>query len=381
MRLLDFYVLRNFLRAYFYCIAAFLAVWLVFDISDKISTFLDESVSVISVAHYYLTQAPEIIVIVLPIALLLALLFSLSRMSRSNEIVSMLTAGISIPRLLVPLFAAGLATTALSAALNFALSPHAEQARKAYFEEMRDESRGAMAMGQIFRNRSGNRTWFIQRFNATTNEFVTLQVLQQDANDNIVTNYLATSATYEPAARAWQLRGVKVVHYDAEGNIAGEENRAQLLVHDWDETPFRLASSNMRAEYLSVPELRDYLRYNADFPRTLLAPFATHLHYRLALPLTCLIVVLIASPLAIGFSRKGVLSSVAAAIGLIFFMNFLTHFFLALGEGARIAPWAAAWTPNLLFAIVGVILLYLRSSNREARELFSVRASPHPARA
>jgi lipopolysaccharide export LptBFGC system permease protein LptF len=121
----------------------------------------------------------------------------------------------------------------------------------------------------------------------------------------------------------------------------------------------------VRAEYLSVPELREYLHFNSDFPDTLLAPFKTHLHYRLALPWTCLVVVFIAAPLGIGFSRRGVLSSVAASIILVFSMNFLTHLFLALGEGFRVSAWTAAWTPNLLFAVIGLHLLYLRSTNRE----------------
>ena len=42
MRLLDRYVIRNFLQAYIYCIAGFLSIWLIFDISDNISTFIDE---------------------------------------------------------------------------------------------------------------------------------------------------------------------------------------------------------------------------------------------------------------------------------------------------------------------------------------------------
>ena len=52
--------------------------------------------------------------------------------------------------------------------------------------------------GQIFRNRPDNRTWFIQRFRPDKNEFITVQVLQQDANDNIVMNYLAPARVYHP---------------------------------------------------------------------------------------------------------------------------------------------------------------------------------------
>ena len=111
MKLLDRYVLRNFLQAYFYCIAAFFSIWLIFDISDKISTFLDERVPLHRVLHYYLTQIPQILVILLPVSLLLGLLFCLGRMSRANEIVSMLTAGISLPRLLLPLIFIGIITS------------------------------------------------------------------------------------------------------------------------------------------------------------------------------------------------------------------------------------------------------------------------------
>lgn len=367
MRLLDRYVLRNFLQVYLYCIAAFISIWLIFDISDNISTFLDDRISPWLVVLYYLTQFPQILVILLPVSLMLGLLFCLSRMSRTNEIVSMLTAGISVPRMLLPLFGMGLLTVATSAALNYSLAPHAEHARRTFFESVREDPRGLGATGQIFRNRTENRTWFIQRFRPESNEFVTVQVLQQDEHDNIVKNYLATRAVYHADVPAWELQFVKVVSYDNSGNILQEDTYASLMMPQWNETPFRLASSNMRAEFLSLPELRDYLHSNSDFPHSLLAPFATHLEYRVALPWTCLVVVLLAAPLAIGFTRGGVLSSVATAIGLVFAMTFSTHLFLALGEGDRIPAWAAAWTPNILFAAIGFFLLYLRSTNRDLR--------------
>jgi lipopolysaccharide export LptBFGC system permease protein LptF len=192
-----------------------------------------------------------------------------------------------------------------------------------------------------------------------------VQVLQQDEHDKIITNYIAASASYDSAKKTWEMHDVKIVNYDPKGNITHEEMRPSLTIPNWSETPYRLGSANVRAEYLSVPELRDYLRFNADFPKTLLAPFQTHLQYRLALPWTCFVVVLIAAPLGIGYSRRGILSSVAASIVLVFSMNFLTHLFLALGEGYRVAAWIAAWTPNLIFTVIGIYLLFLRATNRE----------------
>ena len=364
MRLLDRYVIRNFVQVYFYCIAGFTSIWLIFDVSDNISSFIDNHIAVSLVARYYATQIPQVLIILLPVALLLSLLFALGRMSRANEIVSMLTAGISLPRVLLPLIGIGLLTVAVTMALNYSLAPHAELARKMFLSEA--QSRPARNIqGQVFRNRSELRTWFIQNFRLGDNMFNNVQVLQQDANDNIVTGYVAVRAFYRPQTKTWDLENVRLTYYDAAGNITKEEFRPALTIEHWSETPFRLSSANVQAEALSVPELSEYLHFNADFPPTLLAPFRTHFQYRLALPWTCLVVVCIAAPLGIGYSRRGVLSSVAAAVVLVFSNNFLVHLFLALGEGDRVPGWIAAWTPNILFAGIGLYLLYLRASNRE----------------
>src|SRR6266576_1399634 len=363
MRLLDRYVIRNFVQVYFYCIAGFTSIWLIFDVSDNISSFIDNHIGLPLVIRYYATQIPQVFIILLPVSLRLSLLFALGRMSRANEIVSMLTAGVSLPRVLLPLIGMGLLTVAASMTLNYSLAPHAELARKTVLSEARVHPE-AFIEGQIFRNRTDARTWFVQNFRHGGNTFNNVQVLQQDVNGNILINYLATRAFYRPETKTWDHEKAKVVHYDRAGNIIDEQIYPSLKVDHWSETPFRLGSANVRAEFLSLPELREYLHFNADFPATLLAPFRTHLQYRLALPWTCLVVVCIAAPLGIGYSRRGVLSSVAAAVFLVFSNNFLVHLFLALGEGDRVSPWVAAWTPNVLFTAIGLYLLYLRASTR-----------------
>src|SRR6266536_5787126 len=136
MRLLDRYVIRNFLQAYLYCIAGFISIWLIFDISDNISTLLDERVGLFLAVQYYITQVPQVFIILLPVSLFLALLFSLGRMSRANEIVSMLTAGVSVPRVLLPLLAIGLLTTGATLALNYSFAAHAELARKNFLDQV-----------------------------------------------------------------------------------------------------------------------------------------------------------------------------------------------------------------------------------------------------
>ncbi|MBA3831829.1 MAG: LptF/LptG family permease [Chthoniobacterales bacterium] len=367
MRLLDRYIIRNFLQPFAYCILGFLAIWLIFDISDNSSLIFDQRTPLLGVLQFYVGQIPEVLVVLLPVSLLLALLFSLGRMSRANEIVSMLTAGVSVPRVALPLLLIGLLTTGVTFALNYSLAAHAERARKVFFDEIsRGGPRDLVINGQVFRNRTDDRTWFIARFRPGSNQFSGLQIVQQDEDQNIVRNYLASEASFDPAHKTWRLGQAKVVNYDQAGNITSEKMERALTIDGWSETPYRLSSANVRPEFLGISELREYLHFNSDFPEALLAPFRTQLEYRWALPWTCFVVAIMATPLGIGFSRRGILSSVAAAIVLVFSMNFLTHLFLALGEGDRISPLAAAWAPNLIFLIIGLYLLRLRATNREA---------------
>ncbi len=367
MRLLDRYIVRNFLQPYIYCIIGFLSIWLIFDISDNSSTIFDEHAALGMVVQFYWTQIPQVLVILLPVSLLLSLLFSLGRMSRANEIVSMLTAGVSVPRVVFPLLIIGFLTTGVTQALNYSLAAHAELARKNFFDQVnRGGVREVVITAQVFRNRSDNRTWYIARFRRNANQFSGVQVVQQDAQGNITRNYIVTQAFYEPATKSWRMENVKVVNYDIAGNITDEKLLPSLTITGWSETPYRLSSANVRPEFLGVSELQEYLRYNSDFPQTLLAPFRTQLQYRWALPWTCMVVAIMATPLGIGFSRRGILASVAVAIGLVFTMNFLIHLFLALGEGDRVSPVVAGWTPNVIYFVIGLYLLRLRATNREA---------------
>lgn len=368
MRLLDRYILRNFLQPYVYCILGFLSIWLIFDISDNSSTIFDERAPLGLVVQFYWSQIPQVLVILLPVSLLLALLFSLGRMSRSNEIVSMLTAGVSVPRMVLPLLVVGLVTTGAAFALNYSLAAHAELARKLFLEQVlsRTGPREVVITAQVFRNRTDNRTWYVARFRPNTNEFSGVQVVQQDAQGNITRNYIATEAFYEPVTKTWRLEKAKLVNYDPAGNITDEKLVTSLTITGWSETPYRLSSAGVRPEFLGIPELREYLRFNSDFPETLLAPFRTQLQYRWALPWTCFVVAFMATPLGISFSRRGIITSVALAIGLVFTLNFLTHLFLALGEGDRVSPITAAWAPNLIFFVIGLYLLRLRATNRQA---------------
>ena len=80
-------------------------------------------------------------------------------------------------------------------------------------------------------------------------------------------------------------------------------------------------------------------------------------------------VIFIAAPLGIVYSRRGVLTGVASSIFIFAAMGFIEKLFLALGKGDRIPAIVAAWSSDIVFALVGCFLLYLRSNNRELPRL------------
>lgn len=375
MRLLDRYTLQNFLVPFIYCFLGFIAIWLIFDLSDNGPDFIEAKVPAARIGYFYLSQLPQIVVICLPVGLLLALLYSLSRMSRFNEIISMLGAGVSIVRLLYPLMAVGLLATGASLALNYELAPHAEGVKKALLDQLvKGTDKKGIVAGQLFRDRTNARTWYVQKIRLPANELIGLHITQQNAAGIIERKYYARRATFNPKTRFWTLERGKTVEFDPDGNKTNDVDWESEVIKGWTETPKRIASSNIEAQGLSIPELVDYLDFNSDFPAPQLAPYRTHLQYRWALPWSCFVVILIAAPLGIVYSRRGVLAGVASSLVIFFGMIFLTNLFLALGKGDRISPATAAWAPNALFAVLGLFLLYLRSSNRELPRFKRARA-------
>jgi lipopolysaccharide export system permease protein len=366
MRILDRYVLRKFLLPFAYCFVGFIAIWFIFDLSDNLPDFLQGKAGFDFLLEYYQSQISEIIVISLPIGALLALLYSLTAMSRSNEIISMLGAGVSVTRVLVPLIGVGLVLTAITGYFNYENAPHAAMIKKRMLRDIKRGKKTEVGLtGHLYRNREDLRTWFSRKVYVGGQRLSDVQIVQQDADGNIVKQWYARDAYHNDITKSWNLQRARYVEIDLEGKISKSEMHDELEIPGWRETPWRIGSSVMNPDYLSVPELEDYLAFNKDFPEVRLAPYRTQLHYRWALPWVCLLVVFIAAPLGIVYSRRGILGGVATAIGLFFSLVFFSSLFVALGKGNRISPWLATWGPMAVYFLIGLGLLWFRSTNRD----------------
>src|SRR5882762_6915533 len=118
MRLLDRYLLRELLVPFGYCLVGFLIFWVSFDLFVQLSNFQKLKLTSGDVLAYYVVKTPEMLVTVLPIAFLLALLYTLTNHARHHELTAIRAAGISLARLALPYLATGLLLSASLFALN-----------------------------------------------------------------------------------------------------------------------------------------------------------------------------------------------------------------------------------------------------------------------
>ena len=373
MRLLDRYILRNFLLPFVYCCLGFIAVWLVFELGSKANDFISGGATLGYIFTFQLEQLPSVAVLILPVALLLALLYCLGRMSQSNEILSMLSAGVSLGRLLLPIFCLGLGAVALSTYLQYAAAPKADARREraeAELEAGRRLQRLNATAGYLFPNRADNRVWFIEKMPADTS--LPLEgVRVEQVTPAGITKYYAQTATYDEAARTWLFHDARTLRTNPDGGGTLPDGSFEiaypplLKITGWSETPWRINSAVLQPDKLSVPELNQYLTLNGDFTEAQLAPFRSQLALRWANPWNCMVVVFFAAALGVVYQRRSVLAGVATAIILFALMIFFGNLFLALGKGARVPAVLAAWAVNLVFGAVGLLLLRQRALNRD----------------
>lgn len=367
--LLDRFVTRAFLTPFLICFGAFVSIWIISDLANRGAGYARSEMAVTDIAWLYLLQLPAVIVIILPITLVLASLYTLGRMSRSNELVSMLMAGRSVYTVLRPIFAIAAFATFVSLVCNYEWAPTASGTAESAAQAM---SKGTQtryaAYDQVFVNRPENRIWFVGMFPHDyhrRNRLRGIFVAQFD-DDNILTKTIQSNSVFwQDHNGLWVFFQSQVTEFNEEGEPASVTTDDKHLEWDWPETPWLLMSTGIRPEFLGLPQIGAYLRAYQGLPPERLAPFYTHWHHRLALPFACLTAVLVAAPLGIIYSRRGLAGSVTAAILLFFASLFITNLFLALGQSQALHPFAAAWLPLLLFAGIGLWLLRQRNANRE----------------
>jgi lipopolysaccharide export system permease protein len=366
MRLLDRYLLRELLIPLGYCLGGFMLLWVSADLFARIKEFQEKKLLPGDIAALYLVTAPETLVLVFPIALLLALLYALSNHARNHEITAIRAAGVSIWRLCLPYLSLGfVATLALFAVNEFWVPTNQETADQilARHQDAHSASR-TQVRGFAFRNASAGRDWQSVSYNTETGEMSgpTVTWRLRDGARGMLKADVAT-----PTNGGWRFCGnVSEFRSAAQSNELFEPVLVtNELALPFSETPEEINSeirvsklhASLEAKRADIPisDILNYLRLHPNLSRTEGAAWLqTKLQGRLAAPWTCLVVVLIAIPFGAASGRRNVFVGVAASILICFSYFILQQVGLTLGSGGHLAPWLAAWFPNLAFGLSGL---------------------------
>ena len=101
-RILDEYVVREFLFMFFLVLCGFVMLMLVFTFFELISDILRNHIPLSIVGQYLINLTPSMLYQIAPLAVLIAVLVTFGVLNRNSEIIAMKATGISIYRLVVP---------------------------------------------------------------------------------------------------------------------------------------------------------------------------------------------------------------------------------------------------------------------------------------
>src|ERR1017187_6030653 len=176
MRLLDRYLLREFLVPLCFCLSGFLVFWIAFDVFSELRGMQEEGMQALEIFQYYVFKSPEFLILVLPVALLLALLYTMTNHARYNEITAIRAAGVSLMRLCFPYLAIGIAASVFLFALDeFCIPSTAEialQLHTRYSQRFFKGARLQPVKNLTFSNSRAKRHWLIGIYNQQSGEMI-----------------------------------------------------------------------------------------------------------------------------------------------------------------------------------------------------------------
>jgi lipopolysaccharide export system permease protein len=369
MRLLDRYLFRELLTPLAFCLGGLLILGNCFSLFGELSDFQDHKLRLLDIIEYTIAITPEFLVLVLPITLLLAMLYALTNHTRHNEITAMRAAGISLWRICAPYFVAGCVLSMVLFALNEFLVPRsidwAEHIKTRYVPDPDNPDTKTEFSNFGFTNARGHRAWFINEYHLKTHEMLKPQVSWRLPDGSIQMLY---------ADRAIRTNGVWTFFNVAEylqattnAPIVPSLQTNEMAMPDFDETPRQIQSEIKISSYqsirkqnsadISLADILAYLRLHPNLPRKDSSWLFTKFQGRLALPWTCLVVVLVAIPFGAAPGRRNLFVGVAGSIFICFGYFVIQQVTIQMGSHGVLAPWLAAWLPNMIFGAMGLALM------------------------
>ncbi|MBN1153857.1 LptF/LptG family permease [candidate division KSB1 bacterium] len=356
MRILDKYILHKFVLTLIFALFAFCLIFIIIDLIEYLDKFIDKSVPYTVVINYYIYYLPYIIVLSLPVAVLLASLFSVGQMTRNNEIVAMKAAGISLVRILLPLFIFGFLLSLLILYLAETFVPMTNEKKIDIYREYVQNTQNKRLRGQndVFLQ-LGKGEWLNIGFfdpNTNTGHRVSIQKFNEDFR-SIARRIDAPEMTW--GDNVWVLHDCVIRTFDK--SVEHLARADSLVRSDFHVSPAELSRQQRKHEEMNFRELKQFIDNivrNGGKP----GRWLVDLHLKLSFPFANFIILLFGAPLASLKTRSGTMKSFGISLFICFMYFGIIKTGQALGHNGVLPPMLAAWMGNIIFGISAFYIYY-----------------------
>lgn len=351
MRTLDRYVAGLYLRVWLICVIGAPLLFIIIKLTDDLDKYLNRGLTAQQVLLAYVYDFPYQMSLSFPVASLFGAVFTVALMSRHFEITAAKASGVSFYRIIAPIIVLGAMLSVLALALG-ELVPITNRLRAETLGERASTRRNIRT--QFVYGADGGRAYTIRRLTAESGEIQGLVIDREGTG--------AEYPTYRVSAPRAQWQDGRWLILDGHVNYYPGRDRAvsfafdTLLMSDLRESPQQLLAEPKDPEEMNFRELDSFIesihRSGGDARK-----LAVEKHLKLAFPAACLIVVLFGSALGNATGRRGPAMGVGIALGTVLLYLISVRIAQGMGAGGVLPPELAAWSPNLLFLGIGVVLL------------------------
>ena len=361
-RILDEYVIRQFLSTFFLVLSGFVLLMLVFTFFELVGDIIRNRIPLTVVGAYLVNLTPSMLYTIAPLAVLIAVLATFGVLNRNSEIIAMKATGISLYRLVIPVVAiAAILAVGLFLFDEFYL-PRANLRQEALRSTIKGrppqtflDPEKKWIFGEPHPGEP-DRIFYYQFFDRDREEFANMSVFELDpATFSISRRIFASRVVWDDSTGAWQFQNGWVRDFDGANQTSFREftNTAFGEIH---EDPGYFTKENKQSQEMNFGQLDRYIRdlrqSGFDTMRLRVA-----LWHKLAYPLIAVVMAMLAIPFALSMGRRGSLTGIAVAIGVALAYWVVDGLFGAMGNVNYLPAPLAAWSSDILFGLVGGYLL------------------------
>ena len=350
IRPLDRYVFTEWLKIFLATAFGFPLVLIIIDLTDHLDGYLGRHLPKLDIALSYLFWIPDSMFNVLPAAVLFATVFSIGSFTRHSEITAAKASGISFYRLMLPTVLGAIGAMLLALVVG-EIAPPANARRFELLQESKFRAGRNERSNFAFAAEEG-RVYKVSLLNALEGRLDGLEIERKGTGPAYPT-FVLTATTGEYRARTgWLLRGTRLHLITGPGSdLAFAADSA--IDRDLREKPADLLATPRSPEEMRYQELGRFIR-SLDRSGGDASDLRVARALKLAIPVSCVIIMLFGAPLATSTQRGGTAYGVGISLATTVVFLVLIQMTRSVGGKAFGSPEFAAWIPNILFAVTGL---------------------------